>query len=143
MKKLYNNILVTGQITPSDIEGLKLHGVTTIINNRPDSEEPGQLTAEQAASLAKEAGIDYHYLPMVNGQPLPDDLVSKFKAVVSSSEGLVLAHCRSGMRSSFIWALGAIADGEVSPNQAIEAAQQAGIPLQNARAVLESVSNSN
>jgi len=76
---------------------------------------------------------------MANGQPLPDDLVDNFKAVIKNSQGNVLAHCRSGMRSSFIWALGAIADGEITVDAAIEAGQAAGVPLQNARAVLESV----
>ena len=47
------------------------------------------------------------------------------------------------MRSSFIWALGKIADGNISVDQAIEVAAAAGIPLNNARAVLESVQSGN
>lgn len=138
MKKLHNNLLIAGQISAADFEPLKRAGITTIINNRPDGEEQGQLSADEANRLAAQHGISYHYLPMANGQPLPAGLVEDFKAVVENSEGNVLAHCRSGMRSSFIWALGAIAAGEVSAEEAIAAGQAAGVPLQNARAVLES-----
>lgn len=139
MKQLYKNLLVAGQINPSDFENLKKSGINTIINNRPDGEEPGQSTSEQARAAANEHNIDYHYLPMANGQPLPENIIEDFKKIVDNSDGSVLAHCRSGMRSSFIWALGAVAQGVVSVDEAIEAGQSAGIPLQNARAVLDSV----
>lgn len=142
MKKLHNNLHVGGQIQPTDFANLKESGVTIIINNRPDGEEPGQLSSSEAKQLASEHGISYHYLPMANGQPLPESLVDDFKSVLANSKGEVFAHCRSGMRSSFIWALGAIAAQEVSVDYAVEAAQAAGIPLQNARAALESVSAS-
>ncbi len=139
MKHLYDNIFVAGQLKETDFEKIKSAGVTTVINNRPDNEEAGQLSADDAAEIAHQLGIDYHYLPMANGQAMPENLVSDFKSIVEQSNGKVLAHCRSGMRSSFIWALGQIADGTVSVDQAINAAVAAGIPLNNARAVLESV----
>lgn len=139
MKHLHDNIYVGGQITEADFENIKAAGITLIINNRPDAEEAGQLSSSDAGQLAQEQGIDYHYLPMANGQPLPDNLVDDFKTIIENAKGGVLAHCRSGMRSSFIWALGQIPDGKISVDEAIEKAQAAGIPLANARAVLESV----
>jgi len=141
MKHLYQNLYVAGQLGEADFEALKEAGVNTIINNRPDNEEAGQLSADEAAQLAKQNGIEYHHLPMANGQPLPENLVAEFKAIVANSNGSVLAHCRSGMRSSFIWALGAIPTGNVSVDQAIEAASSAGIPLNNAREALEQIAS--
>jgi sulfide:quinone oxidoreductase len=139
MKKLHEQIYVAGQINQVDFEPLKRAGIKTIINNRPDNEEPGQLSSDDAAKLAAENGIAYHYLPMVNGEPLTATLVEDFKTIIEASQGKVLAHCRSGMRSSFIWALGQIPTGQISVDDAIEKAQAAGIPLNNVRAVLESV----
>ena len=72
---------------------------------------------------------------MANGQPLPENLVNDFKAIVNSTNDPILTHCRSGMRSSFLWALGQIEDGKVGVDQAIDCAQSVGIPLANARAV--------
>lgn len=139
MKHLFDNIFVGGQLKESDFAELKESGVTTIINNRPDNEEAGQLSAELAGQLAQQFGMDYHYLPMANGQALPANLVGDFKTIIEQSNGKVLAHCRSGMRSSFIWALGQIPSGTITVDQAIDAAVAAGIPLNNAREVLESI----
>ncbi|MFT6005279.1 MAG: hypothetical protein ACI9SX_000242 [Pseudoalteromonas tetraodonis] len=139
MKQLYKNIYVAGQIAPEDFASLAEAGIRTVINNRPDDEEPGQLTAAAAQDLAAEHDIAYHYLPMANGQAMPPTLVDDFKSVLDGSNDPILAHCRSGMRSSFLWALGQIPEGNVTVDQAIEAAQAAGIPLGNARAALESV----
>ena len=138
MKQLHKQLYVAGQISAIDFESLKLARIKIIINNRPDNEEPGQLNSTEAAKLAEQNGMSYHYLPMANGQPMPPTLVEDFKAIIESNDDAVLAHCRSGMRSSFIWALGQIPEGNISVDQAIEKAQAAGIPLGNARAVLES-----
>jgi len=137
MKHLHENIYVGGQISADDFPSFKEAGVTMIINNRPDGEESNQLTSSDAAKLASEHAIAYHYLPMVNGQPLPTTLVEDFKTLLEGNEGNILVHCRSGMRSSFIWALGQIPQGSISVDEAIEKAQAAGIPLNNARAALE------
>ncbi len=139
MKHLHDNIYVGGQISADDFKDIKAAGISVIINNRPDNEEPAQFSSSDAAQLAHKHGIDYHYLPMANGQPLPDNLVEDFKTLIENTDGRVLAHCRSGMRSSIIWALGQIPAGTISVDEAIEKARAAGIPLANARAVLESV----
>lgn len=139
MKQLYDNIYVAGQLTPEDFPAMAEAGIKVIINNRPDHEESGQLDHHSAAELAERHDMNYHYLPMANGQPLPPDLVEQFAALTADKTQPVLAHCRSGMRSSFLWALGRIAAGEITADQAISAANGAGIPLQSARPVLESV----
>ena len=141
MKHLYENVYVAGQLQADDFAKLAQAGVRVVINNRPDNEEAGQLDSTHAAELADQHGIRYYYLPMTNGQPLPPNLVAEFKEVLDSTDDKILAHCRSGMRSSFLWALGQIADGTVTVDQAIEAAQAIGIPLKNARAALENVNN--
>ena len=142
MKKLYNSLFVSAQISLEDIEAIADAGIKTIINNRPDNEEPGQLTQQQASERAEALGINYVYLPMANGQPMPLSLVDDFKKVLDSTQDPVLAHCRSGMRSSIIWGLGQIASKSLSVDEVIEAAQGANIPLANFRHVLESATDS-
>lgn len=139
MKQLYQSLYVQGQISEQDFSDISAKGIKTIINNRPDNEEPGQPSHEEIAAIAAKQGIDYVYLPMVNGQPLPPSLVNDFKTVLDNTNDPVLVHCRSGMRSSFIWALGQIESGQLSPDEVIDAAQNANIPLANYRTVLESV----
>ena len=139
MKHLFDNIYVAGQITLNDFPALVEAGIKVIINNRPDNEEMGQFSAAEAQAAADQHGIEYHYLPMANGQPLPENLIRDFKAIIDGTSDPILTHCRSGMRSSFIWALGQIPTGAITVDQAIDSAQSAGIPLANARGVLESV----
>ena len=138
MKKLHNSLFVMGQISLEDIDNLAEAGVKTIINNRPDNEEPGQLLHQQASERAAQKGINYVYLPMQSGQPMPATLINDFKEVINNTNEPILAHCRSGMRSSFIWALGQVTDGSMTVDEVIHAAQSANIPLANYRAVLES-----
>lgn len=138
MHKLHKNLYVAGQILPQDIDTLKAEGFTTIINNRPDQEEVGQPSAQHMQELAEQAGLIYIHLPMGNGQPLPPEVVTEFRKIVLDDTQKVLAHCRSGMRSSVIWALGAIAEGEVSLATAIAQGEAAGIPLKNALPLLQS-----
>ncbi len=139
MKHLHENIYVGGQISAQDFDALAHAGIKVIINNRPDGEEPGQLSYTEAAKLAEERGMEYHYLPMANGQPLAESTVHDFKAVLDATTDPVFIHCRSGMRSSVIWALGQIPTGTISVDEAIAKAKDAGIPLDNARAMLEAV----
>ena len=139
MKKVNDQFYLAGQINISDLTAIQAAGIKTIINNRPDHEEPDQPSAAQIANAAQQHGIAYHHLPMANNQPLPPTLVTDFKTVLANTNDPVLAHCRSGMRSSLIWALGAIADNTISVDQAIAAVQAVGIPLGNARGILEAV----
>lgn len=139
MKHLFNKLYVSGQLQSEDFAAIAEAGIKVIINNRPDHEEPGQLDHQTAQTLAQDHGMSYHYLPMANGQPMPDTLVADFKEILNNNDENILAHCRSGMRSSFIWALGQIADGTITADQAIEAAAGAGISLSTVRPVLESV----
>lgn len=139
MKLLHGNLYVAGQITAQDIPAIAEAGIKTIINNRPDNEEGQQPSHNEIKELAESHQINYHYLPMHNGQPLPATIVSDFKTVLDNTNEPVLAHCRSGMRSSFIWALGQIPAGHITVDEAIAAATGAGIPLSNFRSVLESL----
>lgn len=94
---------VAGQISKDDIASLAEAGVATIINNRPDNEEPGQLTAADAEAEAKKHGIDYRYLP-VTTNAITRAQVAEFDKVVLRSPKPVLAHCRSGTRCYLMWA---------------------------------------
>jgi uncharacterized protein (TIGR01244 family) len=137
MNKIDDKLLVAGQLQTSDFHVAAEQGVTDIINNRPDGEEPNQLDSHFARALAEQMGMKYHYLPMHNGKPLPDNIIEDFASIVVNAEGLVLAHCRSGTRTSFLWAMGKVAEGRVTADEAVEAARGAGINLTSARTMLE------
>jgi uncharacterized protein (TIGR01244 family) len=111
MMELAPGIAAAGALSAADIEALAAAGVKTIINNRPDDEDPGQLSADEARQLCAAHGIAYHHIPFV-GATLTRADIDAFDAVLKSEPQPVVAHCRSGTRSTMIWALTRMLDGE-------------------------------
>ena len=115
-------LTVAGQITREDIAAIAKAGYGVIINNRPDGEEPGQLTHEEAAAEAKKHGLEYRYIPVVTGSITRKD-VSAYQNAVLRGPQPVLAHCRSGTRCYLLWAASrALHDGESPLKLVAEAA---------------------
>jgi sulfide:quinone oxidoreductase len=113
---------VAGQITLEDIAQAATEGFGLIINNRPDGEEPGQLTHEQAAAEAAKHGIEYKYIPVQTHTITRRDVVAHQHAMLRGPTK-VLAHCRSGTRCYILWALSrALYDGESPLKLVAEAA---------------------
>lgn len=103
MKALDETTLVSGQIRPDEVAALGRQGVTMIVNNRPDGEEPGQPAATEIEAAASAAGIEYRHIPVAGGFSEPQ--VTAMGEALAASAGKTLAFCRSGTRSTFLWAL--------------------------------------
>jgi uncharacterized protein (TIGR01244 family) len=96
---------VAGQLGENDFAEIARLGFGTVINNRPDGEEDGQLHSDAAASLAWRSGLAYHYIPSGKLDLFSDPVVDAAEAAIAGSAGgKVLAYCRSGTRSAIIWA---------------------------------------
>lgn len=59
-----HQLSVTAQPGNADIASFAQLGYRTIINNRPDGEEPGQLSAAEAKAEAERALMAYVHLPV-------------------------------------------------------------------------------
>ena len=79
-------------------------GVTMIVNKRPDGEEPGQPSAAEIETAARAAGLAYRNIPVPPGG-LSRDLVDAMTEAIDEADGTLLAFCRSGTRSTYLWAL--------------------------------------
>ncbi len=104
-RKLTDRILVAPQITIDQVEQAKAQGVTMIVNNRPDDEEPGQVNGAEIEAAAKAAGIAYLAVPVAHGGFAPWQLDGMAQALEQAGDGKLLAYCRSGTRSTLLWAL--------------------------------------
>lgn len=102
--QLDERTLVSGQIAPNEVAGLAAQGVTVLVNNRPDGEEDGQPFASDIEEAAAQAGIAYHFVPIIRGIG-PADVEEMQKAWREAEGGKLLAFCRSGNRSAFACAL--------------------------------------
>jgi uncharacterized protein (TIGR01244 family) len=103
IRELDSRTLVSGQIQPADVGDLKESGVTMIVCNRPDGEEPGQPTAAEIERSADQSGLQFRHVPIIRGIG-PSD-VEMVQEALEAADGKVLLYCRSGNRSSLAWAV--------------------------------------
>ena len=125
-KPLDSKVMVAGQIRPEDVGIAASQGVTTIVNNRPDAEEPGQPDSASIAAAARLSGLDYRDIPVAGG--ISPAQIEAAAEAINSASGQILMFCRSGTRSTYLWALARArlgADGE----ELIAAAAEAGYDL--------------
>ena len=127
LAELAPGLSAAGKLDPNDIEALAAAGVRTIINNRPDGEDPGQLPAGEARNLAEAHGIAYHHIPFTAATLTRAD-VDAFAAALRSAPQPIVMHCRSGTRSTLIWALTRLREG-ADPNMLIAEAARHGIDI--------------
>jgi len=99
IRQLDDKVMVSGQVAPHEVAGLAAQGVTVLVNNRPDGEEPGQPPASEIEEAAAAAGISYRFVPILRGIG-PADIEEMQKALREAEGGKLLAFCRSGTRSA-------------------------------------------
>ena len=102
LQPAWGEFAVSDQITVDDVAMLANEGYVTIVCNRPDDEEPGQPTAADIAASCEAHGIGFHHLPF-QGSQIPAGTPERFAEIVNASDGRVLAYCRSGQRSGYLF----------------------------------------
>jgi uncharacterized protein (TIGR01244 family) len=103
-RKIDDHFLAAPQIAVSDIADAKALGVTTIVNNRPDGEEPSAPQGAEIEAAALAAGLDYVAIPVTHAG-FSGPQVAAMAIALENATGPVLAYCRSGTRSTLLWAL--------------------------------------
>lgn len=78
----------------SDFNGLKAGGFGSVINNRPDGEEPTQPAAAEASGAAEAAGLRYARQPIVLGAVTEAD-IRQFQKNLAQLDQPVFAHCKT------------------------------------------------
>jgi uncharacterized protein (TIGR01244 family) len=126
VKRINDHVSVSPQIGPDDLPALKALGFTAIINNRPDGESPDQPSSATMQAAAEKAGIAYHYIPL-GRDGVSSQMVEETEAALEGSTGPVLAFCRSGTRSTTLWALSQA--GRVPAQEIVTAAAHAGYDM--------------
>ena len=124
ISQLDDKVMVSGQVAPPEIAGLAEQGVTVLVNNRPDGEEPGQPLASEIEDAAAAAGISYRFVPILRGIG-PADVEEMQKALRDAEGGKMLAFCRSGTRSALAVGLAQREEG-ASADEVAQRLQSAG-----------------
>lgn len=140
-RRLTDSISASPQIGLADIDAAKAQGVTLIINNRPDSEESGQIAGYEIEAAAVAAGLEYLAIPIgQSGFSAPQ--VEAMADALENSTGQVLAYCRSGTRSTLLWALSQASQGS-DPEALAAQAMAAGYDVSPVRPAMDMLASKN
>ena len=101
-KPIGDDLAISGQISLPQIELIAAAGFKTLLCNRLDDEDPGQLSFATIAAAAKQRGLEAVYQPVVSGNVTAQD-VAAFANHMASLQKPVFAYCRSGTRCLMMW----------------------------------------
>lgn len=136
-RRLSPQMLASPQIDPADVAEAKALGVTLIVNNRPEGESEDQTPGPAIEAAARAAGIGYLAIPVTHaGFSHPQ--VAALADALEAAEGPVLGYCRSGTRSTLLWALARASLGD-RPEALAAAAASAGYDVGPVRPAMDAL----
>ena len=134
-REVTDGFLASPQIGLDDVREAQARGVSLIINNRPEGESDDQVPGPQIEAAARAAGMDYRAIP-VSHAGFSEDQVDAMATALEAAGGPVLAYCRSGTRSTLLWALAQASQG-ADPNEIAAHAAGAGYDVTPIRALID------
>jgi len=134
-RQLTDRVMASPQITLDHVAEAAAAGVGLIVNNRPEDESDDQVPGPEIEAAARAAGMDYVAIPVTHAG-FSESQVKAMAAALVSTDKPVLAYCRSGTRSTLLWALAEASRGQ-SPHALTAAAAQAGYDLSPVRALMD------
>ncbi len=136
-RKLTDDVLVAPQISVAAIAAAADEGVTRVINNRPEDESDDQTPGPDIEAAARAAGVDYVAIPVTHAGFAEWQVMAMAEAL-DNAEGKTLAYCRSGTRSTLLWALARASRGD-HPAVLAEQAADAGYDLSPVTAMMDMI----
>lgn len=138
-RKINDTVYASPQIDVAQVSDAQELGVGMIINNRPEGESDDQTPGAEIEAAARAAGIDYVAIPVTHAGFSAPQVAAMRAALDKAGDKPVLAYCRSGTRSTLLWALAEAQAGK-NPDTLATSAAQAGYDLSPIRALLDSLS---
>lgn len=133
--ELEPGVFVAGQIEAADIEAIRRLGIRTIIGNRPDEEVDEPLSSAMITQAAITRGMSFLYRPVWGFELGEPDHEEAARQWMSRENGPVLLYCRSGRRSTILWAQAAVE--RLGIDAVLAAAARAGVQAEEIMLVLE------
>lgn len=134
-RQLTPTTFASPQITLDDVALAKAQGITLIINNRPEGESEDQTSGAAIEAAARALGMDYIAIPVTHAG-FSEAQVKAMGDALAGAGGPVLAYCRSGTRSTLLWALAKAANGD-NPDELATQAAAAGYDIAPVRALVD------
>ena len=103
-RQLSDHVWASQQISLDDVNAAARDGFNLIINNRPEGESEDQTAGDAIAAAARAAGLGYIAIPITHAGFSQPQVTAMVEAL-GDGKGRILAYCRSGTRSTLLWAL--------------------------------------
>ena len=134
-RKISDTVFASPQIGLAEVALAAAQGIGLIVNNRPEGESDDQVPGAEIEAAARAAGLGYVAIPVTHAG-FSEARVKAMAAALASTDRPILAYCRSGTRSTLLWALAEASRGE-SPQALAEAAARAGYDVGPIRALMD------
>lgn len=128
---------VAPQISIEDIAEAKAQGFALVVNNRPDGEEPSAPQGDDISRAAAAEGLAYAAIP-IGHAGFSHAQIDALDTLLADATGPILAYCRSGTRSTHLWALARARAGD-DVEGIVAAAAKAGYDLTGLRPMLDAL----
>lgn len=135
-RKIDDKTYASPQIGIAEVAYAKALGIGLIINNRPEHEADDQTPGPQIEAAAREAGMAYVAIPVSHAGFSMPQVEAMQQALSQAGDAPVLAYCRSGTRSTLLWALAQARSG-MNPDQIAAKAADAGYDIGPIRATVD------
>jgi uncharacterized protein (TIGR01244 family) len=134
-RKLSETVFASPQIGLAEIDAAAAQGIKLIINNRPEGESDDQTPGPEIEAAARAAGLGYIAIPVTHSG-FSEPQVKAMAEALAAADGPVLAYCRSGTRSTLLWALAEASRGASPADLELKAAR-AGYDISPVRALVD------
>jgi uncharacterized protein (TIGR01244 family) len=134
-RKISDQVYASPQVAVADVAAAAGMGVKLIVNNRPEQESDDQTPGAEIEAAARAAGMDYVAIPVTHAG-FSEPQVMAMANALSGAKGPVLAYCRSGTRSTLLWALAEASHGG-DPDALTNMAAKAGYDVSPIRPLMD------
>jgi uncharacterized protein (TIGR01244 family) len=134
-RKISDQVYASPQIAVADVAAAAEMGIKLIVNNRPEQESDDQTPGAEIETAARAAGMDYVAIPVTHAG-FSEPQVKAMADALGAAKGPVLAYCRSGTRSTLLWALAEASQGG-DPDALTNMAAKAGYDVSPIRPLMD------
>jgi len=134
-RRISDSFSASPQITEAQVAEARERGFRLIVNNRPEHEAEDQTPGPVIEQACRTHGLDYLAIPITHAG-FSEAQIAALADALEASDGPVLGYCRSGTRSTFLWALSQARLG-AGPDDIAAQASSAGYDVAPIRPLLD------
>lgn len=136
LQNLEPGFAIADALSPEDLEAVSRQGFRTVICNRRPGEAEDHPGEEPFSREAERLGLNWVCIPVASGEYSEAD-VAAFRRTLEEAPSPILAFCRSGRRSTHLWAQARAQQPQCNIPMLLKAAREAGQDPQPIRRLLQ------